>query len=201
MFIKKTSRRDCRGFSLLELLLVLTLAPIVFFAVFSNFSTGIRLWQRVQVETPEEDLAIFLLKAQRDFEGAMRYSPMPFRGDSDEVAFASGVVASPELGGARAIGEVRYFYDASARGIAREIRDLSQIYQEKPGKTSLMLRPVGSFELFYLVWDPLASQYEWKSEYRPEKPGQLPLAVRLTYSVPSIAGAAEQTFFLPAGGA
>lgn len=197
MCIKKTSPR---GFSLLELLLVMTLAPIVFFAVYSNFSTGVRLWQRLEVETPEEDQALFLTKARRDFENMMRYASVEFEGSSDEVTFASGIQADSALGGERAIGEVRYFYDARARGIARQVKDVSEIHEEKEGKKSLLLTGVGSLGISYFVFEPSTSKYEWKDAFLPEKPGDLPMAVRLSYSLDEGAGSVEQTFFVPSGG-
>ncbi len=201
MFIKKIVCKTAKGgFSLVELLLVLSLAPIIFFAVYSNFSAGVQLWQRLQVATPEEDQAIFRLKTQRDFQNVMHYESMPFLGEKDELSFAAGIEADDGLGGKRAIGQVRYFYDESARAIARETKDFTQIYKEAPGQTVLLARDVGSFEAAYLVKDPLAKKYEWKDEFRPEKPGELPMAVRLIYTAQGSSENTEQTFFIPAGG-
>ena len=152
MPIKKTSRRapKRRGFSLVELLLVLSLAPIVFFAVYSNFSSGVKLWQRLQVKTPEEDQVIFRLKTQRDFQNALRYVPVPFQGEDTNVAFMA-CIAATELGGDRAIGQVRYFYDDSHNTIVREVRDFSQLYREAQGQVTVMQANVGSFSLQYLA--------------------------------------------------
>ena len=99
MFIKKISCKAAkRGFSLIELLLVLTLAPIIFFAVYANFISGVRLWQRMQVGTPEEDQAIFRTKTQRDFQNVLRYAAVPFTGGKDEVTFMAGIGSDEALG-------------------------------------------------------------------------------------------------------
>jgi len=201
MFIKKTYRKAAeRGFSLVELLLVMTLAPIIFFAVYSNFSSGVRLWQRLQVGTPEEDQAIFRLKTQRDFQNVLRYAPIPFTGEKEEVFFATGIEADDTLGGKRAIGQVHYFYDESAKAVARETKDFNQIYRETGGQIILMAQNVRSLEMSYLVKDPLEDDYIWKEEFRPEKAGDLPLAVRLSYISQNSSQQNEQTFFIPAGG-
>ncbi len=201
MFIKKISSRAARrGFSLIELLLVLTLAPIIFFAVYSNFISGVRLWQRMQVGTPEEDQAIFRMKTQRDFQNVLRYAAIPFAGEKDGVSFMAGIEADDKLGGKRAIGWVHYFYDESADAVTREVKDFNQIYRESAGKATQMARGVGSFTVVYLVKEALSSDYEWKEEFRPEKPGELPLAVRLIYTTQNSAESTTQTYFIPAGG-
>ena len=201
MFTNKTGRsRFKAGFSLIELLLVLTLAPIVFFVVFSNFSMGTRLWQRLQTAVPEEDAVIFLLKLRPDFDRAMRYSPLPFGGEREEVSFVTGIEAPPELGGKRGIGQVRYFFSASARAILRETKDFSQLYREASGKTDRMLEHVHSFEAAYLTYNSNDSSFEWNSSYAPATPGDLPLAVKLIYRMEDASEDLEQTFFIPAGG-
>ena len=201
MFIKKTSRKASKpgGFSLIELLLVLSLAPIVFFAVYSNFNAGVRLWQRLQIGTPDEDRAIFRIKTQRDFLNAMHFTSIPFMGDEEGVTFAASIVADEKLGGDRAIGQVHYFYDASSRNIMRETKDYSQVYKESPGLSTVMAQNIDSFVMTYLVKDVTAKDYVWQEDYH-EKPGTLPTAIKLTYTVKDSAEVYEQTYFISSGG-
>lgn len=188
------------GFSLLELLLVLTLAPIVFFAVYANFSTGVRMWQRLQIGTPEEDLVIFTQKAQRDFENMMRYSTAPFEGSKEEVTFPTGIESDPVLGGRRSIGQAHYFYDTGAKAIFRETKNVSELYRESSGTKNLLLKNVSYFWVDYLIFDKLAGEYVWTDNYRPDNPGNLPVAVRLSYGLAGMDEKLQQTFFIPAGG-
>jgi len=203
MFITPTCPRPSprqSGFSLLELLLVLTLAPVVFFAVYANFNTGIRLWQRLQVETHEEDLVIFTQKAQRDFENMMRYSSVPFEGGKDKAIFLTGIESEPVLGGRRSIGQVRYFYDDAAKAIFRETKNVNESYQESSGTTNLLLKNVSSFEFAYLTFDKLSGAYVWNDNYRSDKPGNMPIAVRLSFTLAGMDENTQQVFFIPAGG-
>ncbi len=201
MSIIPTPRKSRRaGFSLIELLLVMTLAPIIFFAVYANFSTGIRLWQRLQVDTPEEDLVIFAQKAQRDFENATRYSLIPFEGGKDEAVFAARIEAEPALGGDRSIGQVRYYYDENKNAIFREIKNISEIYRDASGTKALLLKGVRSFEAAYLNYDKLAESYVWNDAYQPAQTGNQPMAVRLSYVLEGTNKRMEQVIFIPAGG-
>jgi prepilin-type N-terminal cleavage/methylation domain-containing protein len=198
MPIKKTRPR---GFSLIELLLVLTLSPIVFFAVYSNFAMGVKLWQRLQVQSPEEDLVIFSLKAQRDLANAMRLSTIPFIGEPDAMTFASAIEAPEALGGKDGIGQVRYFYDERARAVMRETQDYSQTFKQAPGQKTLLIGDVDEFQVSYLAMAPTATLPDWTDSFASEKPTDLPIAVRFTYSRAGTRQRQERTYFLAAGGA
>lgn len=199
MFIKiRYPQRSKLGFSLLELLLVMSLLPIVFYTVFSNFSVGMKVWQAVNVATPVEDLAIFYQKARADFDNTFFHQSIAFEGEKDEVTFPSTVVTAPVLGGDHGIGRVRLSYDTTAKGIMRQVWDYSEIYRESEGKKTLILRDVTSLEFSYLIFDIASKSYEWSSSWKPE-PDKLPAAVRMIFSL-GRGDPIERTYFLPCGG-
>ncbi len=191
-------RRSKLGFSLLELLLVMSLLPIVFYTVFSNFSVGMKVWQAVNVATPIEDLAIFYQKARADLENTFFNQAIAFEGEKDEVTFPSTVASIPALGGDRGMGRVRLYYDPNAKGIMRQAWDYSEIYRESEGKTTLILHDVTSLEFSYLVFDKTSKSYEWNSSWKPT-PDQLPAAVRMLFTL-GRGEPIERTYILPAGG-
>ena len=201
MPIKKTSCNPLKagGYSLLELLLVLTLLPVVFFAVYSNFSTGFKVWARVVRATPQEDLDIFYTKTRRDLQSMRRLSSVVFEGDREEISFAASVEARPELGGQYGLGQVRLFYDKDSRTVLREVKDYSEVYRGSPGTQSVLLKNVTSFELAYFTKGGTDSSYGWTDSWKPEA-DKLPLAVKMTFSVADIPGTWERTVFIPVGG-
>ena len=200
MRIKKTLSSEVRrGFSLLELLLVLTLAPIVFFALYSNFSAGLHIWSTVVRQTPEEDLHIFFYKVRRDVENMLRTDAIPFSGDSEEIVFACAIEARPELGGKRGIGQVRFYYDGSSKTINREVKDYSQVYQESPGQVTALLRNVSSFSLSYLTPAQTGDTYSWNDSWTPQA-GALPAAVRLSFEAEQTLNRQERVIYIPVGG-
>lgn len=187
------------GFSLMELLMVLTLAPIVFFSIYSNFSAGVRIWSTVVRQTPQEDLNIFYYKVKRDLENMVRCASVPFSGDKEEIDFASSIEARPELGGHHGIGQVRFFYDPAAKTINREVKDYSQLYRDTAGQLSVLLRDVSSFELSYLSLNQTGDEYFWSDSWAAED-GKLPLAVRLSFMSEQAVGRQERTVHIPVGG-
>lgn len=131
MFSKNQNHKLSQdGFSLIELLLVAGLAPIVFFAVYMTFSSGVNLWQKLKQPNPEEDLVIFSQKTQQDFQNSIKFSSIVFSGTKDEVSFPAAIHADKNLGGDHGIGRIAYYYDDKTHGIARTVWNFSQVYKE-----------------------------------------------------------------------
>jgi prepilin-type N-terminal cleavage/methylation domain-containing protein len=195
----KKTFRSAKGFSLMELLMVMVITPMIFFAVYSSFSTGARLWVRLTQASPSEDLSIFYAKAGRDIRNMLRYQSIAFDGQKEEMTFAGTIEAPASLGGDRGIGAIRLYYDPSSRTVRREAKDLSRIYQQKEGATQILLERVTSFELSYYTSDPLEDELFWTSLWNPE-PKKLPIAVRMKFTLEGSKWPYERTEYIPAGG-
>ncbi len=194
----KKTRSDRKGFSLLELLLVTALLPLISFAIFANFSSGVRLWKILNQESPQEDVRIFYQKASQDISNAIKYSGVSFAGDKERVSLATRIDADPKLGGERGIGRVSFFYDQAQRAIFKEEENLSQIYKEAPARKVLLLRGVTSFEINYFSAHPPNKVFSWDNEWAPKK-DILPVAVRFIFTREGAENSAL-TFFIPIGG-
>ena len=169
--------RGQNGFSLIELLLVSALVPVIAFVIYSNFASGMRLWQASQKQGSAEDVQIFFQRASADFEQAFKYASIPFEGSSGEVMFACPVQADAALGGDRGIGQARFFYDGGHKQIVRSVKNLSQISEDRPGTEKVLLRGVESLEISYFVHSLVDKNYRWGYELDP-KAKELPVAVR-----------------------
>ena len=178
--------------------MVMVIAPVVFFAVYSNFSAGVRLWTRLAATAPDEDLNIFYIKVSRDLRGMRRFVSIPTVGDKEEFEFPATIEAPPALGGDHGIGQIRLYYDGNKHMIKREIRDYSQVYKDAPGSSSVLLKDVDDLEFSYLTVDPLEAEPVWRERWTPE-PKKLPLAVRMTFTQEG-RGRQERTEYIPVGG-
>jgi prepilin-type N-terminal cleavage/methylation domain-containing protein len=194
----KKTRPDRRGFSLLELLLVTALLPVISFAVFANFSSGMRIWKALVQESPQEDISIFYQKVSVDFMNALKYTDIPFTGDKDRVTLATRIDADPKLGGDRGIGRVSFFYDPRERAIFKEEEDISRIYKETAPQKVLMIKGVASFEVNYFFFHSQDKTFSWENEWEPKK-DVLPVAARFIFDRDG-AGKTALTFFIPVGG-
>lgn len=169
------------GFSLVEMLLASAILPIVFFAVFANMSSGMRVWKMFNQPVSQEDTVIFLDRAHHDLSNAFAFTPVPFTGESSRVVLAGRVNAPKTLGGEDGIGRISYFYDDSKNAIIRQEWDISEIHKNQAGQSRVVMEGVSGFFLEYLTYVPTESAYVWKDVWEPTR-RPLPAAVRMTIS-------------------
>ena len=199
---KLFSKKDLiSGFTLIELLLVRLLIPLIGFTVYANFSSGVRVWQRLHQPDSVEDLLIFTQKVSRNFDSAMLYTPIAFEGNKESVSFVSLIQTDEKLGGDRGIGQVRFFYDTSSRAIKRQVLNLNQIYKNSNINAETVLGNASSFKVSFLGMDKQDKTFHWMEEW-VDRPKDLPVAVRFEFKWSSAAGErpVKKTFMIPAGG-
>lgn len=167
-----------RGFSLIELLIAASLIPVVSFAVFSNFRAGVGLWKALHVETPNEDLSLFDRKVMRDFDNAFFYTPLPAIGTSESFTFVAQADVGSFYGASHGIVQVSYFYDASQRALFRRQLNQHEIYKEKPGNVTRLLKDIRSVEMEYFFIDEF-KEHIWDDVWAD--PAKMPIAVRVSF--------------------
>ncbi len=191
----------CAGFSLVELLIVVTLVPIISLAIFFCFRNSTLLWQTLNQEMPEENIAIFNLRAETDFRQALRYKTIPFFGSAQEVSFADYVQTLETVGGEHGIGEVKYRYDETKQIVIREERNMSDLHTQKLRMSKVVLQNVDNFLLSYLGKNEQTHQYVWHEEWQQPGRKSLPCAVKLDYTQTTSLGNQTYTavFEIPTG--
>ncbi len=163
--------------------MVMTLVPVISFAIFANFSSGFRIWKAVNREVPHEDAALFASKVAVELGGALRYAGIPFSGDGGRVTFCAPIQAAADLGGSNAYGQVDYVYDAGQKAILREERDLNALHKEKEPRVTRVLERVEACEISYFYEDKSRQAFAWNDSWIPEKPESMPTAVRFTFEI------------------
>ena len=202
--MKKIFNRESpnAGFTLIELLMAAMLIPLIAFAVYANFNSGVKIWQRLHQQTSLEDLRLFSQKVSRNFESALQYSSIPFEGDKENVSFAALIQTDEKLGGDRGIGEIRFYYDPGTRSIQREQKNVSQIYREKGGRSETVLHGVNGWKVSFFALGKQDKTYQWFEAWE-NRPKELPVAVRFEFDFSGASGArpVTKTFMIPVGGA
>ncbi len=200
MFSAKKKRLSSeRAFSLMELLIVLAIFPVIAFTIFASFGAGIRLWKTVHQEVPEEAMALFTVKMDRDLRGVVPYKPIAFIGQKDSLSFAGRVQAPVKLGGNRAFGEVRIYYDEASRTISREERNISESYKESAPRRNVLLTDVHSAEFSFFEPGSNGQPAQWVEEWTPDLK-TLPVAVKVVFEAGPGRRNETLVFRLPVGG-
>jgi prepilin-type N-terminal cleavage/methylation domain-containing protein len=190
--------RAC-GLTLIELLIVTSILAVTSMAVYSVFSSGIKIWQAATKSMPEEDLAIFLEKFTSDLRNSFKFKDVNFVGTRSSVEFAT-LVNSLRLE-SRSVGKIIYFYNNGTDKLCREILDFSHIYSGDHGREQELLGHVKAMKFGYYYYDAPTKEYVWKDEARVDEK-TLPLAVRIEMEISSGGRTANyvRTINIPAGG-
>jgi prepilin-type N-terminal cleavage/methylation domain-containing protein len=169
----KTYNNSC-GFTLVEMLIVAAMVSIVSLTMYAVFNNGLKIWQRVNSQIPESEVAILFDKLSLDLKNNTGFKGINFTGGRDKLAFAT-IVNSPALK-KRTVGEVAYVYDSGSGTLTRVQKDFSQIYSKEEGTLTQSLANIESLRFQYYFYDKQNKVYLWLDEW--SKKG-IPLAVRL----------------------
>lgn len=172
-----------KAFSLIELIMAVSLVSIIGLALYSNLNSGINIAARITRPLSNEDLAVSFEKISQEIANTFSYSEIPFNGEEQEFSLPAIIRSRPELGLDLAIGRVTYGYDSSHSSLSRRQEDMSQVYQEEAGETAPVLQNVSSASFQYFGFDKASQSYLWFSDWDSvEHDGKLPLAVRIELS-------------------
>lgn len=174
---KNKSRMRKRGFTLIEMLVVVAMLGVISLAIYTTTTNGIKIWQRINRQIPQEDLNIFFEKFATDLRNSLEYTDMNFLGKEDELEFPT-LVNSPRLK-IRTVGKIRYIYDYNNGVINRQQLDFSHIYNDENGITQQLLKDVKTLRFQYYIYDAEKKEYLWQEE----RIVGLPLAVRIELEV------------------
>jgi prepilin-type N-terminal cleavage/methylation domain-containing protein len=166
-----------KGFTLLEMLIVLVLVSLVGLVIASTLSNGIKIWQRLNQSVEQEEINIFFEYLTGELHSTFAFSTIGFQGAEDKVSFAT-IVTSKNLGCVQtgAVGEVVYVYDEISKQLTKEERDYSQIYKGTSGSKRDLLKNLESLKFSYYFYDKEMDEYIWAEEWEEEG---LPLAIRV----------------------
>lgn len=146
--MKPKSERT-RGFSLIELMVVLAIVGVVVGVVAACLSGGIRVWESARILTSVEQEAYFGVEYfRRDVANTFRFSGIKFVGGESEVSFPSLIEAVDEDGASESrIGTVKYFYDPAQQTVNRMLWPYPS--NEEEGEVEVIARNVQSLKFAY----------------------------------------------------
>lgn len=166
------------GFTLIEILIVVSIVAIVSLAIYSTFGNGIKIWQRLNEEVAEEDVNIFLDKFAADLRNSFKFTGIDFSGGKQKLEFAT-LIDSARLH-TRSVGKAVYFYDDRAQALNIAETDFSEVYEEKEGLTKKSLKNIKALNFLYYLYDEEKKEYVWRDEYSQEG---LPSAVKVELEI------------------
>ncbi len=170
----KIKRRVFRGFTFIEILIVTMMMSVVSLAIYSAFNNGIKIWQRINRQLPQEDINIFFDKFTADLKNCVKLKNISFIGKADMLEFA-GIVLSTRMEQA-SVGKLFYRFDRAAGNLRREQFDYSAVFTDEKNVTALTVDHIKSLKFLYYNLDEEKKDVLWQEEWLDD---ELPKAVRM----------------------
>ncbi len=145
-----------RGFSLIEILLVVSLIAGLGLASFMCLSNGLKLWQRSLDIIADEDCLIFFDRLTQDLRNAFQTSQLQFQANENSISFPTlllmdfdprSVHASKQDGWQ--IGTVSYTFDIENKAIIRKQANYGQSLKNEWGGEQKVLSHVQKMSIQY----------------------------------------------------
>lgn len=176
-------RREA-GFTLVELLVVVSLVALIGMSLYAMFGSAMDMMHRVSRSEVAEDVDIFLERFDREISSQVTFKGILFNGKEMLLSFPSRIELDKRAPLNRGIGRISYFFDESHRTFARSQENLNQIYE--PGEeieTTAVLEGVSGLKFQYFVYRKAEKVFEWVPEWDSlENEGEIPSAVKVELS-------------------
>ena len=200
------TRKARAGLTLIEILLVTAMLSVVSLALYATFDSGLKIWQRLTRNAPDQEVNIFLARLADDLRSSFGFSGIQFSGSPDEVSFATFVIAeNPDNQKVLTVGQVGYLLDDKTDTLNRWQADYSMVAQEKRPFLRPMLTNVRCVKFEYYYFHPQMKVYAWADDWEeaedPEE-RKIPQAVRIEIGFDQSVETKNvtKTISIPAGG-
>ena len=89
------SKKNRRGFTLLETILVVSLLSVVSLAIMPSFLQGLRVFDRFATVSEDMELAVLIERLTHDLRNGIEYSPVPWSSSAASLNFPSMTAQTP----------------------------------------------------------------------------------------------------------
>ncbi|MFQ5680915.1 MAG: type II secretion system protein J [Candidatus Omnitrophota bacterium] len=154
------------SFTLIEMLVVMTLFSIVGVGITSSFVSGMKVWHRAKIMGPENvDILLFMEIAARDLRKSLDISEIGFEGEEDEIHFPCLDKGS--------LVKMSYGFDASSGVIWRKTEKFGDIVGGDTDNGDNYIRddilPADGLSWSYFYFDENKGEYLWKDSWGREE--------------------------------
>jgi prepilin-type N-terminal cleavage/methylation domain-containing protein len=189
---ENNNRLKLGAFSLIELLIAVTIFSVVSIAIYSTFSSGAAVLHRVKnIDLGQQKILLKTEKLARELREQPGYRKQLFWGTKTSLSFPASLNYAP--------CRITYYFNSSSLCLMRVVDELNDILTtegrvdtEFKSKPSVFLSKVNGVKFTYLYLDPKKNEYYWAEEWSGE---YLPIAVK--FIITSQNQEYASTVFLP----
>lgn len=202
-----------RGFTLIELIVSITIFALAGTAVLAVLTNGITAWRRGNKDrTYLRKIRLVTESMARDLRNTFKFSGIAFEGEEDSVIFPVLISSEPDSNPGEdetghetghEVGRVVYFYDKKRKVMCKEEKTFSEVYQQEGevGKGKVLFEHLRKLEFSYCYLDNATGDYKWKDDWKKEEQDSIPVGVKTKMIFEKKIGLEdfERTIFIPIG--
>ncbi len=207
-----------RSFTLIELLISITIFALAGTAVYSVFASGMIAWRRGNKDkTYVRKVRIAAESMERDLKNTFDFSEIAFEGREDSVRFTALISNEFDSEGDESeiyyeVGRMAYFYDKEKGALCKEEKNFPDISRKKEdssidwggeedGKVKILFDNLRELEFSYCYLDNVTGSYKWKDDWKKEEQDSIPIAVKIlmVFKKEMNQGDFEKLVFIPIG--
>jgi prepilin-type N-terminal cleavage/methylation domain-containing protein len=155
--------RRGRGFTFVEISLVVVVLSVISLAIYSTFNAGTKIWQRASRYSGEVDISIFFDRFSRDIRNTFSFSLIAADGGVRDLSVAcleDGPAAQKKPG--PNFGRVNYRFDPQKKSVYRQYLNFSSLLS---GSAKYQAQPILSGNIASLSFDYYDSDGIWKDKF------------------------------------
>lgn len=146
MFLNKQNiKKQSSGYTLIEILIVVSLVMVTCLALSSATLQGVRLFMRIGMNGQDRQASLMLDQLSRDLRSMTNYSGIVFKYEFDEMIFARRFFSddSGEMG----MSEVSYLFDTESGSVTRKEKNLATTERAESIKNRKMISFLKNYDL------------------------------------------------------
>lgn len=160
-----------KGFTLVELLITISILSIVSITIYSAFSAGLNVWKRRnQIGKLDISAKIALEKIVRDVRNIVKFPDIKITGDKNTLTIPTIIKGEDkDIGYYFQIGKVVYSFDSVNSKLYRKELDYPSSFQDTSSGGRDILSPIKDFSFKYYVYNPEAEEYSWQDAWEEKE--------------------------------
>lgn len=173
MWIARNKQNNISGFSLIELIITISMLAMVGIALLSVFSVGIKAYARVQDYGKNKNgYFIALEKIEQDLHNALSFSSIGFNGDSKKISFPLTADNNADL------VKITYYLDAGKNLLRKQEVYTPSDKADTDDKTTALVNLADLVFSYYGLNDE-TGKFEWRDNWVNLK--KLPKLVKVVF--------------------
>ncbi|MFH1856003.1 MAG: prepilin-type N-terminal cleavage/methylation domain-containing protein [Candidatus Omnitrophota bacterium] len=176
---------NAKGFTLLELLIAMSIAAVAAVTALTLFSKGIDIWQTARFKSPAKyNAVLFLEDVDKELKNSINFSEIEFEGETRQINFPAIVKQYKDeyTQVLEIVGWVKYSFDKDKKSIYKSKSAYPQCLDENLFTAVKVLDSVESISFEYAFLNA-ENKLEWTSACEGASAGGNPKAVRIKVKV------------------